>query len=96
MGWADCGTDDHGRKIGYAFIAKCDHKGCRHKINRGLSYVCGDMHGGGEVGCGQYFCQEHRQGWIPESDGHLAQVCEECEVIWRKENPEAAAAFDEE
>ena len=29
------------------------------KIDRGLSYVCGRMHGGGNEGCGKHFCPEH-------------------------------------
>ena len=58
MSWANCGVDQEGRPIGYAVDAECDHPGgC--KIDRGLSYVCGGMHGGGEEGCGKYFCPEH-------------------------------------
>lgn len=57
MGWAYGEVD--GRKVGYAVSAKCDEKGCKTKIDRGLGYVCGDMHGGGEYGCGGYFCAEH-------------------------------------
>ena len=59
MGWADCGTDDLGRPIGYGHTAECDHTGCSEKINRGLAYVCGTMHGG-EGGCGLYFCDDHK------------------------------------
>ena len=60
MGWANCGEDDLGRQIGYAHEATCDAQGCETKIDRGLSYVCGGMHGGDGFGCGRYFCQEHR------------------------------------
>ena len=63
MGWSDCGTDDRGRRIGYAFKARCDHSDCWTRIDRGLSYVCGGMHGGGEEGCGEYFCGKHRTPW---------------------------------
>lgn len=96
MGWADCGDDDLGRPIGYAFEATCDYPGCDAKINRGLSYVCGDMHGGDGFGCGRYFCSAHRQDWIPNGTGRVINVCADCERIWREENPEAAAAFDDE
>ncbi len=98
MGWANCGEDDLGRPIGYAHAATCDYPGCEAEIDRGLSYVCGGMHGGDGYGCGRYFCSKHRQHWIP-SDAHgdrLIQVCESCESIWRKENPARAAEFDEE
>ena len=59
MGWADCGTDERGRRIGYAIRAKCDKHGCKNVIDRGLSYVCGGMHGGDGIGCGGYFCEDH-------------------------------------
>jgi hypothetical protein len=66
MGWANCGTDDLGRPIGYAHSAICDYgyrdatkRRCLTNIHRGLSFVCGAMHGGGEYGCGRYFCTEH-------------------------------------
>ena len=77
MGWADCGKDERGRKIGYAFIAKCDARGCKVKIDRGLSYVCGGMHGGDGFGCGQYFCQEHRLTGELNS-GRCITLCEPC------------------
>ena len=64
MGWADCGVDSNGRPIGYAFAATCDHPDCSEKIDRGLSYACGDMHGEGSNAdgdgyCEKYFCSEH-------------------------------------
>lgn len=59
MGWACCGKDDRGREIGYGITATCDKKGCDEVIDRGLSYVCGSMHGG-EGGCGRYFCYTHQ------------------------------------
>jgi hypothetical protein len=58
MGWEFCGTDDDGREIGYGVAATCDFPGCAEKIDRGLAYVCGTMHGG-ENGCGKYFCDKH-------------------------------------
>lgn len=45
MGWGDCGKDSKGRPIGYVFSATCDHPDCLKEIDRGLSFVCGDMHG---------------------------------------------------
>lgn len=79
MGWGNCGTDDDGRPIGYNFRATCDHPGCTVKIDRGLSHVCGGMHGGGEYGCGRYFCSEHLYFGAPE------QLCPECMAKWEKE-----------
>ncbi len=78
MGWADCGNDPDGRPIGYAFPATCDQPGCKAKIDRGLSYVCGDMHGGGELGCGKYFCEDHRRSVGLEADGTRVYLCAEC------------------
>ena len=74
MGWADCGTDSKGRPIGYAFEATCDHPDCEAKIDRGLSYACGGMHGEDVDSCEGYFCQDHLVS-CPHAD-HL--VCEEC------------------
>ena len=59
MGWANCGTDNHGRPIGYAVVATCDHPECNREIDRGLSYACGGYHGGGEDACDRYFCDRH-------------------------------------
>lgn len=76
MGWAYCGQDDQGRDIGYAIAATCDHPGCKAEIDRGLAYVCGGMHGGDGIGCGKYFCEEHRTSiW---HDGHHVGVCLAC------------------
>lgn len=63
MGWGNCGTDSKGRPIGYVHAATCDHPGCDAKIDRGLSYACGQMHGEGgakfDHGCEGYFCGQH-------------------------------------
>jgi hypothetical protein len=59
MGWG-YGRNAEGREIGYSVSAKCDHRGCSKRIDRGLGYVCGGMHDGGERGCGRYFCGTHR------------------------------------
>jgi len=58
MGWGNCGEDSKGRPIGYCHIGICDHPGCNEKIDRGLAYACGGMHGDQE-GCEGYFCYEH-------------------------------------
>ena len=59
MGWAHCGEDKDGRPIGYAVQATCDAEGCAKTIDRGLDFVCGGMHGGGDWGCGKYYCHDH-------------------------------------
>jgi len=63
MGWSDCGTDSNGRPIGYGHPATCDEPGCDAKIDRGLSYACGGMHGGQDTQddwcCEGYFCPKH-------------------------------------
>jgi len=48
------------RDIGYGVPAYCDFPRCDAEIDRGLSYVCGHEPYGGEVGCGLYFCDKHR------------------------------------
>lgn len=95
MGWSDCGTDDQGRPIGYAFAATCDRPGCDAKIDRGLSYCCGSMHGGGRSGCGLYFCAEHlhvaRVADDAEAGRSYEGLCPECFDAWARDHPEAAA-----
>lgn len=58
MGWG-YGHNAAGREVGYAVAATCDEPGCHNMISRGLAYCCGNEHGGGERGCGKYFCCEH-------------------------------------
>ncbi len=78
MGWGDCGTDSEGRPIGYVFEAVCDEPGCDAKIDRGLSYACGDMHGATEAGCEEYFCEQHRQNYVDVGSGRYEMVCNAC------------------
>lgn len=78
MGWGNCGTDSNGRPIGYVHEAECDHPDCSEKIDRGLSYVCGDMHGEDEVSCERYFCAKHRQEWVKQCDGRITVICDNC------------------
>lgn len=94
MGWADCGTDSEGRPIGYGFPAICDHPGCETKIDRGLAYACGGTHGADGYSCEKYFCPEHLRCWAPISNLTMRLVCDECEVVWRAEQPDQADAYD--
>ncbi len=59
MGWGYGEVD--GREVGYNVMATCDFPGCKAKIDRGLGYCCGTMHGG-DNGCGNYFCAAHLFG----------------------------------
>jgi hypothetical protein len=78
MGWAHCGTDSDGREIGYSIQATCDHRWgaqkCRRKIDRGLAYACGGMHGEDEVSCEGYFCARH----LYYAPGIRPRVCRRC------------------
>lgn len=109
MGWAVGFDSNHDRDVGYGVPAVCDHPECNERINRGLSYVCGNDVYGGERGCGLFFCSEHRSG-----DG-LCECCEkgvdhfqlkpdvsdwidwkltdESWAQWRSENPEKVLAM---
>jgi hypothetical protein len=84
MGWANCGTDDLGRPIGYANEATCDQDGCEAQIDRGLAYVCGNMHGGGDLGCGKYFCAPHLI-CVETKYGECDQLCQACYEIAKRE-----------
>lgn len=80
MGWANCGKDSKGRRIGYAVSANCDHHGCKTRIDRGLAYACGGMHGNTET-CEGYFCGDHRvYAYIPSLEEY-ADVCKACEAV---------------
>lgn len=78
MGWGNCGTDSQGRPIGYYHAATCDYPGCDKKIDRGLDYVCGDMHGADEYSCERYFCEEHHNRTVVTRDDRHLAVCDEC------------------
>lgn len=85
MGWSDCGTDSKGRPIGYAHRAICDHPGCKKKIDRGLAYACGGMHGENEGDCEDYFCDEHLFSVEdPDERLHSARLCEACKNLWNE------------
>jgi hypothetical protein len=81
MGWGRCGKDKDGREIGYMIESTCDHPGCKKKIDRGLYFVCGGMHGGAEHGCGKYFCDKHIHHYRPEGEKTSVQLCKECVKI---------------
>jgi hypothetical protein len=61
MGWSL--GNDNGRDVGYGVPATCDHPKCNADIDRGLAYICANEElGGGEHGCGLFFCYAHRIG----------------------------------
>jgi|GEM_PF-3380966 len=78
MGWAHCGTDSKGREIGYAISATCDHKGCKEKIDRGLGYACGGMHGAADEYCEGYFCETHTEFRFLPSEERGQRLCFHC------------------
>lgn len=88
MGWARCGKDSKGRNIGYAYVATCDHRGCKTKIDRGLSYACGGMHGENGHDCEKYFCEIHTyyiEDPFDQIDSQCsARVCDQCRDTWNK------------
>lgn len=78
MGYACYYNDARKRWQGYAVAARCDHKGCRERIDRGVAYACGDPPDGGEHGCGGFFCDDHavyvgRE--IAPVSGRLCRAC---------------------
>lgn len=82
MGWASCGTDSLGRPIGYAHQATCDEPGCSKRIDRGLAFACGGMHGSDEWSCEAYFCADHLEvpnvSYSPGATGPLGALCRRC------------------
>ena len=86
MGWGNCGVDSQGRPIGYMHDAECDHPGCNEKIDRGLDYACGGMHGEDENSCEKYFCSQHRMH-VEVSDAGKSVcllVCTSCADLLEK------------
>lgn len=77
MGWSMGYSHKHKRDVGYGVPAICEHPECTNEIDRGLAYVCGDMHDGGEYGCGLYFCGEHLLMPMGKRDD-CGQLCERC------------------
>lgn len=83
MGWANCGSDSKGRPIGYAHAARCDHPGCKARIDRGLAYACGGMHGSGDLYCEGYFCTDHLKD-APDNEGGYFSLCPACYAAYEK------------
>ena len=84
MGWAYCGKDREGREIGYGIEAICDHPDCNAKIDRGLAYSCGGMHGEKEYYCDKYFCPKHLF-YMDEVDV-VHPICKECSTLYIEKN----------
>ena len=61
MGW-QIYKDTKGRPLrwaGYGVPAYCDHPDCNEEIDRGVSYMCGEINKNEEEGCGLHFCGKH-------------------------------------
>lgn len=82
MSWAIGYDSNWKRDIGYGVPSICDHPGCKEEIDRGLSYVCGGLPEGGDVGCGLYFCSNHRRHFL-----HDQFVCKACKKGWLPYDP---------
>lgn len=80
MGWAFCGTNDHGQEMGYGVEAVCDEPGCTAVIDRGLAHVCGRMHEDSET-CHKYYCSEHLFMASVRPGGGL---CSRCYEEWKQ------------
>lgn len=91
MGWGNCGHDSQGRPIGYCHNGTCDHPRCGKKIDRGLAFACGGMHGEGNDYCEKYFCGRHLYFVDKESRENSdiqGCVCMECMKKFEKEQDE--------
>lgn len=81
MSWSIGYDTNHRRDVGYGVPATCDHPGCDKEIDRGLSYICGSDIGGGEHGCGLFFCADHlTYTGRRDSNREIShpQLCERC------------------
>lgn len=82
MGWSIGYSINWKRDVGYAVPSICDHPGCGEEIDRGLSYICGGDVGGGEHGCGLFFCSKHLRYYGRRDMGtrhaRSVQLCERC------------------
>jgi len=77
LGWS-YGINSEGREIGYSVQATCDWPDCDAKIDRGLSYLCGEMSDDGLTSCNGYFCEDHRI-WSETGRESAAWIV----LIWR-------------
>lgn len=108
MGW-QIYEDTKGRRLrwaGYGVPAYCDHPECNEKIDRGVSYHCGEINRNQEDGCGLHFCSKHlnhdhlcercAKGKSPfdpkpdHSEWSRHVLTDESWKQWRDENPEYA------
>ena len=101
MGWSIGYDNNWHRDIGYGVPSVCDYPNCNEKIDRGLSYVCGEEPYGGEKGCGLFFCGKHKFDLCercengeepfeakPDTKEWIRhKITDESWEEWRKENP---------
>lgn len=78
MGWSIGYSKKHDRFIGYGVPSYCEHPECKTLIDRGLDYICGSSIGGGELGCGMFFCHEHLEKAEIQAKPGWVQVCDRC------------------
>jgi len=78
MGYARYYSTGNRRWQGYAVAARCEHPGCRERIDRGLAYACGEPPDGGDHGCGGSFCEAHRVSVGHEIVGGAGNLCRAC------------------
>lgn len=83
MGWSYGFVN--GRDVGYGVPAICDLPGCDKEIDRGLAFICGGDIGGGEHGCGLFFCGTHLLFCNIENEygERPPQLCDVCLVNFR-------------
>jgi hypothetical protein len=79
-----------GTQVGYGVESVCHHPDCEDQIDKGLGYVCGGMHEGGDHGCGNYYCQDHLNLCYPE------QLCKDCAEAYDNNYPDPDDEDDDE
>ena len=72
-----------GRYAGYGVPAYCEHPGCDKKIDRGVSYACGQEPF--KYGCDRYFCGEHVFRHLVEKGCVDSDDCEDDECCVYKD-----------
>ncbi len=77
MGWGR-GTLGNGKDVGYEVLAKCEQRGCKERIDRGLAFACGDMHGSDDISCDGYFCAKHLRYSVRWDTGASVSLCAAC------------------
>ncbi|NGO76769.1 hypothetical protein G6045_13995 [Streptomyces sp. YC504] len=77
MGYAHYTVYRNGEEIeaGYAVESTCEEPNCPTSIDRGMGYLCGDIPGGDEFGCGGYFCGAHLYMPAATSPGNRCARC---------------------